>query len=73
MPLDDQQRAQFTAWLNDNTASNPCLMCGASNWVPGSIIGTHTAGGAFIQVVMLNCQNCAHIEFFDAAAIGLVD
>ena len=77
MPLTDQQQAQFTAWLNDNTAGNSCRMCGASDWVPGDIIGAHGVGGGltgetFIQVVMLNCDNCAHIELFNAVAIGLV-
>ena len=78
MALTDQQQAQFAYWLNDNTAGNSCRMCGASDWVPGDIIGTHAVGGGitggatYIEVVMLNCGTCAHIELFDAAAIGLV-
>ena len=76
MALTDQQQAQFESWLNDKTAGNSCRMCEASDWVLGDIVGTHAVGGGisgatYIEVVMLNCGTCAHIEWFDAAASGL--
>ena len=79
MALDKDQQAKLTKWLNAKVADKSCRKCGQNSWELGDIVSAPiqtkegiSIGGPSIPTVIVACGNCAFVELYAAAAIGLL-
>ena len=75
MALGPEQLQQFQAW-HAHHQPNGCPLCGQKAWTVPQMVGTPTvvekrARPPVIPMIMVVCANCAHVELFAAAVIGI--
>lgn len=79
MPLTQPQIDKLQTWLGSKARGNACPVCGQSNWTVGDIVSAPvfsgsgiSIGGKTIPMVQVVCTNCAYIQLFAVAPIGLL-
>ena len=75
MALSSEQLQQFKAWQAHHQP-NGCPVCASKGWSVPQMVGTPTviekrARPPVIPMIMVVCTNCAHVELFAAAVIGI--
>ena len=75
MALGPEQLQQFQAWHAHHQPKG-CPICSMKAWSVPQMVGAHTvvdknAGPPVIPMIMVVCANCAHVELFAAAVIGI--
>lgn len=76
MPLDDEQKEKFGAWLHAKNCDPSCPSCGHNEWSFGDITEAAPANdptGDATPLAMLICKHCAFVRFHAARPIGLVE
>lgn len=79
MPMNEVQRAAANANVVTPMSDKPCL-CGVIQWQlhPDVVVLTHRdqpnpMGGIIsVPAVLITCQTCGRIEFFNAVHTGVI-
>ena len=78
MPLSDEQKEKFGAWLHSRDSNPDCPSCGHNEWSFGDIIAVpvypHGENQSEEPALMaqLICKHCAFIRLHAARPIGLL-
>ena len=67
MPLTPEQRIQIGTHITPKLAEQGCPACGQTRedrWMPADDIGA--IGNLNVPIVVLTCQECGHMELFNA-------
>ena len=80
MPIDSEQQARATAWLETKGALGRCPACGKKKmWSFLDVIevapvraGRSNGRHGGVPMLQVACTNCAYIQLFGAAPMGLV-
>jgi hypothetical protein len=75
MALGPEQLEQFQAW-HAHHQPNGCPVCAAKSWSVPQMLGMPTfvekkTRHPIIPMIRIVCANCAHVELFAAAVIGI--
>jgi hypothetical protein len=75
MALGPEQLEQFQVW-HAHHQPNGCPVCAGKSWSVPQMVGMPTfvekkTRHPIIPVILIVCANCAHVELFAAAVIGI--
>jgi len=81
MPLSSAQMEKAQQFFRFNGVAADCPYCGSSGWesqeiVSGTLVderGNPRPESRSAPMVQFVCINCAHVTFFDATRLGLVN
>ena len=77
--LNEDDLKKIRTWIKEKWKTGTCTVCGVNDWLVGSdLIVTpiimkdqiQLAGRAYIHV-LVSCNECGHMVFFNAKKIGL--
>lgn len=76
--MNEDDKETFQHWLSTKGFKGACTCCGASRWIVGELITSHTLddsslslGRPDLSMAQLVCENCSFIMLFGASQIGL--
>ena len=81
MALSEKDYAKVAGFLAINDGNKGCSFCGTSNFSLHNTIyqlsefrqGAIAVGGPLIPIVVLQCDKCGKVDFYNALHLGVVE